>query len=91
MRRASDLTQFKRWYDQAGTPVLDVSDEVRSRSRSATRCAVRQSCPPTPERSDKLPFHIPLALGLVDPDGNDIPLKLDGRAARPQRTRRAYR
>ena len=39
---------------------------------------IRQSCPPTPGQPEKLPFHIPFAIGLVGPDGQDIPLQLEG-------------
>ena len=84
----ADLTQFKRWYDQAGTPVLDVTRRVRRRLRSVTRLTVRQSCPPTPGQPEKQPFHIPLALGLVGPEGEDIPLELERpNAATPATTR----
>lgn len=72
-----DLTQFKRWYDQAGTPVLDVSDHYDPTTQRYT-LTVKQSCPPTPGQPEKLPFHIPLALGLLDRDGQDIPLWLEG-------------
>ena len=75
-----DLTQFRRWYDQAGTPVLEVRDEYDESARRYT-LHVRQSCPPTPERSDKLPFHIPLALGLLMADGSEQPLRCEGEAA----------
>jgi aminopeptidase N len=74
---ALDLTQFKRWYDQAGTPVLDVRGNYDKAAGRYT-LTVKQSCPPTPDQEQKLPFHIPLAVGLVGPDGNDVPLQLDG-------------
>ncbi|MGH9575932.1 MAG: aminopeptidase N, partial [Terriglobales bacterium] len=72
-----DLTQFKRWYDQAGTPILEVRGNYDAVARRYT-LTVKQSCPPTPGQGEKLPFHIPLAVGLVGPDGHDIPLQLDG-------------
>ncbi|MBM3347671.1 MAG: aminopeptidase N, partial [Betaproteobacteria bacterium] len=75
-----DLIQFRRWYDQAGTPVLEVSDAYHAAARRYT-LSVRQSCPPTPERAEKLPFHIPLALGLLLPDGSEAPPRLAGEAA----------
>jgi len=70
-----DLDQFALWYSQAGTPVLDVSgsyDAVTQRYR----LDVRQHCPATPGQEQKLPLHIPLALGLLGPDGRDLPLRL---------------
>jgi aminopeptidase N len=77
-----DLTQFMRWYDQAGTPVLDVLDHYDPASRRYT-LTVKQSCPPTPGQPEKLPFHIPLAVGLLDRNGNDIRLRLEGEPAEP--------
>ncbi len=70
-----DLTQFKRWYDQAGTPVLDVNGEYDAAAKRYT-LSVKQSCPPTPGQPTKLPFHIPFAVGLVGPDGKDVASKL---------------
>ncbi len=72
-----DLTQFKRWYHQAGTPELTVSDAYDPATRAYT-LTVRQSCPPTPGQPHKEPFHIPLALGLLDAEGRDLPLRLEG-------------
>ncbi|UEM20493.1 aminopeptidase N [Skermanella mucosa] len=72
-----DLGQFRRWYSQAGTPELAVTGEYDAAARTY-RLTVRQSCPPTPGQPTKLPFHIPLALGLLDPSGADIPLRLAG-------------
>ena len=71
-----DLTQFRRWYDQAGTPVLDVTDEYDAVAKRYT-LTVRQSCPPTPGQPGKQPFHVPLAVGLVGPAGEDIPVELE--------------
>ena len=76
-----DLMQFRRWYDQAGTPVVHVSDEYDAVAKRYT-LAVRQSCPPTPGQPAKAPFHIPLAVGLVAPDGRDLPLALEGETPR---------
>ncbi len=72
-----DLTQFKRWYEQAGTPILEVRGNYDAVAGRYT-LTVKQSCPPTPGQEEKLPFHVPLAVGLVGPDGHDIPLQLDG-------------
>ena len=81
-----DLTQFKRWYEQAGTPVLEVTDTYEPDAKRYVM-TVRQSCPPTPGQPEKKPFHIPLALGLVAPDGSDIPLRLEGERETPSATR----
>ena len=62
-----DLSQFRRWYAQAGTPVLDVTETRRG---DRIELAIEQGCSPTPEQAEKEPFHIPLALGLVA-DGGD--------------------
>ena len=73
----TDLTQFRLWYDQAGTPVLEVQAAYDAKARTYT-LDVSQSCPPTPGQSEKLPLHIPFAVGLVGPDGYDLPLRLLG-------------
>jgi aminopeptidase N len=67
----ADLSQFRRWYDQAGTPVLQVAGEYDAAAGRYT-LTVQQSCPPTPGQEVKLPFHIPLAIGLIGPDGGDM-------------------
>ena len=79
-----DLGQFRRWYEQAGTPVVVAEGKYDAPARRYT-LTLKQSCPPTPGQEAKLPFHIPFALGLVGPDGKDLPLVLDGEAsgARP--------
>ena len=72
-----DLSQFRNWYSQAGTPVLDVSDSFDP-ATGTYQLHVKQNCPATPEAADKAPFHIPLAVGLLDGQGNDITL-VDGK------------
>ncbi|HBZ93239.1 MAG TPA: aminopeptidase N, partial [Pseudomonas sp.] len=57
-----DLTQFKRWYTQAGTPRLEVSEAYDAAAQTYS-LTFRQSCPATPGQSEKLPFVIPVALG----------------------------
>jgi len=72
-----DLTQFRRWYEQAGTPVLEVEGKYDGAAKRYV-LTLKQSCPSTPGQEKKLPFHIPFALGLVGPDGKDLPLILEG-------------
>lgn len=69
------LEQFALWYDQAGTPELEVKGEYLA-SRRQYILRVRQSCEPTPMQPEKKPLHIPLAAGLLGPDGRDLPLHL---------------
>ena len=69
-----DLTQFKHWYSQAGTPRLQVTDNYDEDAQEYS-LTIKQSCPPTPECQQKLPFHIPVALGLLGNAG-DLPLYL---------------
>jgi len=75
-----DLAQFRRWYGQAGTPELEVSDAYDAEQRAYT-LTIRQSCPPTPGQPDKQPLHIPFVVGLLGMRGEDLPLRLAGEAA----------
>ncbi|MES2741809.1 MAG: aminopeptidase N [Pseudomonadota bacterium] len=68
-----DLNQFERWYSQAGTPVVRASTQYDSAAQTFD-LTLRQSCPATPGQEQKLPFHIPVALGLLGADGRDIPI-----------------
>ncbi|MCG3202922.1 MAG: Aminopeptidase N [Gammaproteobacteria bacterium] len=72
-----DLGQFMRWYDQAGTPTLHVTDEYDRHSGRYT-LRVRQSCPSTPGQAEKLPFHIPFTVALLGGDGAMLPLQVAG-------------
>lgn len=75
-----DLTQFKRWYTQSGTPRLAVSESYDAAAGTYS-LTFRQSCPPTPGQPSKLPFVIPVEMGLLDARGQDLPLRLQGEAA----------
>ncbi|MFM1896891.1 MAG: hypothetical protein RLZZ385_1965 [Pseudomonadota bacterium] len=70
-----DLGQFRNWYTQAGTPVLDVSGRFDA-GAAEYHLTVRQSCPPSPGQARKLPFHIPLRMGLLSREGAELPLRL---------------
>jgi aminopeptidase N len=72
-----DLKLFKRWYAQAGTPQLRIEREFDAATRSLT-LTLSQSCQPTPGQERKQPFHIPVAIGLLDVAGEDLPLQLEG-------------
>ncbi|MDR3410280.1 MAG: aminopeptidase N [Formivibrio sp.] len=83
---STDLTQFKRWYSQAGTPQLAVVSSYDKAAQTFT-LTVSQSCPATPGQTDKLPLHIPFAIGLIDRRGNDLALQLEGEAEAGPSTR----
>jgi aminopeptidase N len=72
-----DLTQFRRWYAQAGTPVLTVQQHYDSSAQTLT-LSISQSCPPTPGQAVKEPLHIPVTVGLLNKDGSVAPCKLQG-------------
>jgi aminopeptidase N len=73
-----DLTLFERWYSQAGTPVVQAETRYDEQAQTYTLRLI-QSCPPTPGQVEKLPFHIPVAVGLLGQDGRDLPLTVDGK------------
>ncbi len=64
-----DLTQFKLWYSQAGTPRVKVSEDWNDGTYTLT---FAQSTPPTPGQDVKDPKVIPLAVGLLAEDGTEI-------------------
>lgn len=72
-----DLSQFRLWYSQAGTPVIFVNthyDEVTHKFH----LKLTQQIPDTPGQTNKQPMHIPLALGLLNHNGKDIKLDEQG-------------
>lgn len=81
-----DLTQFKRWYSQAGTPRLAVSEHYDDAAKTYS-LTFRQSYPATPDKVEKKPFVIPVELGLLDSQGNQLALRLAGEAAAAGSTR----
>lgn len=80
------LQQFRRWYDQAGTPELEVERRYDPQARTYA-LTLRQHCPPTPGQPLKHPFHIPVAMGLLDGEGRALPLRLYGEGAAVGETR----
>ncbi len=72
-----DLTQFRRWYSQAGTPVLNITDEYNE-DKKQYKLTIEQSCPATPGQKEKEPFHIPVRLGLLDAEGDELVLNENG-------------
>jgi aminopeptidase N len=64
-----DLTQFRRWYTQAGTPRLTVAEDFADGRYTLT---FTQATSPTPGQPDKRPQVIPIALGLLNPNGDEV-------------------
>ena len=76
----ADLSQFKRWYSQAGTPRLAVTEHYDAQQKTYS-LSFAQSCPATPDKVEKLPFVIPVELGLLNAQGTEIALQLAGETA----------
>lgn len=73
-----DLTVFARWYSQAGTPAVKVTID-RTDVHDQIRLTLSQKCPPVGvERHSKIekqPFHIPVLLGAINPQGKSLTLE----------------
>ncbi|MFZ6848753.1 aminopeptidase N [Undibacterium sp. RuRC25W] len=71
-----DLTLFERWYSQSGTPRVKADTSYDAQTQTYT-LTLTQSCPATPGQEEKLPFHIPVTIGLLDAEGKDIALNCE--------------
>jgi aminopeptidase N len=67
----ADLSQFSLWYHQAGTPTISIKHRYDPDKERLT-LELKQDLPETPDRQPKKPMHIPIAFGLVGPDGQDL-------------------
>jgi aminopeptidase N len=81
-----DLGQFKRWYEQAGRPEITIEDRWDKATKSY-ELSIAQKIPPTPGQAEKLPMLIPLAMGLLGPDGAELPTRLEEEAESRDGTR----
>ncbi|MBS0543371.1 MAG: aminopeptidase N, partial [Proteobacteria bacterium] len=81
-----DLDQFMRWYEQAGTPRVSARGEWDAAAGSYT-LTLAQRTPPTPGQPEKQPLVIPVAVGLIGPDGRDRALRLEGESQAAASTR----
>jgi len=77
-----DLSQFERWYSQPGTPQLKVQSHYDA-AKQTYELTLSQSCKPGAGQKDTLPFHIPVAVGLLDAKGRDMLLYLDDATSDP--------
>lgn len=66
-----DLTQFKLWYAQAGTPEVTFKGEYNAANKTYS-VELTQKTPDTPNQSDKKPMHIPVSIGLLNDKGEDV-------------------
>lgn len=66
-----DLSQFRLWYKQAGTPEVTFAGAYDPDEQTYT-LTLSQSVPPTPGQTRKKPMHIPVTVGLVDKNGDDL-------------------
>ncbi|MDF0594509.1 aminopeptidase N [Psychromarinibacter halotolerans] len=64
-----DLSQFGRWYTQAGTPRVTVTDDFKDGTYTLH---LKQETPATPGQPDKQPQVIPVAVGLLNPNGDEV-------------------
>ncbi|MDP1638949.1 MAG: aminopeptidase N [Candidatus Nitrotoga sp.] len=71
-----DLSQFERWYSQPGTPQLKVQSHYDA-AKQTYELTLSQRCKPAAGQKKPLPFHIPVAVGLLDAKGRDMALTLD--------------
>ncbi|WP_282604878.1 aminopeptidase N [Pelagibius sp. Alg239-R121] len=78
-----DLSQFKLWYSQAGTPKVSVESNYNA-ADSSFELTLSQEVPETPGQSGKKPMHIPLELALLDSAGQPLPLQVAGERGAPE-------
>ncbi len=76
----ADLSGFVEWYAQAGTPEVAVLDEYDADNRRYT-LTLKQSTAATPGQPEKRPVPIPVAMGLLGPNGGELPTRLAGEIA----------
>ncbi|KAJ1292789.1 hypothetical protein BS78_01G017300 [Paspalum vaginatum] len=69
----AQLPNFLQWYSQAGTPTVKVVSSYDPSSQIFS-LKLTQEVPPTPGQPVKEPMFIPVAVGLVDSTGKDMPL-----------------
>ncbi|MGE4609484.1 MAG: aminopeptidase N [Myxococcota bacterium] len=74
-----DLSHFRLWYAQAGTPVVTARTQ-HDAERQTFSITLRQHTDQTPGQLKKKPLHVPVRVGLIDTSGNDLPLTIDGAA-----------
>lgn len=74
-----NLDRFGRWYSQAGTPQVEVTDHYNA-AKQRYRLTLKQHTPATAHQSEKQALVLPFALGLLSADGEEMPIQLEGEA-----------
>lgn len=78
----ADLSCLSRWYSQAGTPHLTVTTKYDASAQTYT-ITTSQATAPTKGQPAKVPVLIPIGLGLLGPDGTELPFTVqEGKFAR---------
>lgn len=78
-----DLTQFKLWYEQSGTPELSCDWDYND-SQHTLKLEFSQKTNPTKDQLVKHPLHIPVRLALIDDKGTEVPFIYQGKQALEQ-------
>lgn len=71
-----DLSQFARWFEQAGTPTLEIESHWDA-AHGKLYLIVEQTTPPTPGQLHKAPLHMPFPIAFFDREGNECPLQIE--------------
>ena len=66
-----DLTQFRRWYTQAGTPLVKASWEYDKEQKQLV-LTLEQATKPTKDQAVKEPFYMPIRISFIDEKGHDV-------------------
>ena len=66
-----DFSHFKKWYGQSGTPEITVTEEYNQNTQ-VYKLKFKQKTPPTADQKQKSPLHIPIKMGLILPNGQNI-------------------
>ncbi|MDP3748510.1 MAG: aminopeptidase N [Phenylobacterium sp.] len=74
-----DLSAFFAWYEQAGTPKLDLKHHYDADARTL-ELELSQETAPTPGQPDKHPLPTPVTVGLLDAEGRTLAFERDGEA-----------
>ncbi len=82
-----DLSQFRRWYDQSGTPEIEVSENYDA-DANAYDITFTQNHPATPDKQAKQNLHVPINMALLSASGTELPLALEGETSADTPTNR---